>query len=123
MPADKMFQPVLTGTTDKPGVLLSLLGPFLGTFKGWLARKVNTIALVCSAAATAWIGKEWIMLESLASRFGVDADGLAQLHANGVELQHVVTGLVSTVTFGIVEIILSRLSAKVAEKPPVALPV
>ncbi len=56
-----------------------------------------------------------------AGAFPHDSNG--DHHANGVELQHVVTGIVSTVTFGIVEIILSRLSAKVAEKPSVALPV
>ena len=102
----------------------SLIARFMGTFKGWLLRKAVTFSTIASSAVTAWLYAKWSLVEQLASQAGADADTLKQLHAQGVETAQVMGALVATAITGAIDILLSRVAAKVAEEPkaPVALP-
>lgn len=111
-------------TEGRTPLVNSVLAKFLGTFRGWVVRKAVTLATVASAAVTSWLAAKWAMIESLASKAGVDADQLAELHAQGGQITAVAGAFIATLITGAAEASLSRVAAKVAEQPviPKALP-
>ncbi len=95
----------------------SLLTPFLGTFRGWVTRYAVRLTGMLTIAITAGITGKWMQIEEIAAKAGASAETLADLHAQGVSLSTVVAGVIASLIMGGVDIILSRLAAKIAEVP------
>ena len=94
-----------------------ILGQFLGTFRGWITRYAVRLTGALTLAITTWITAKWWMLEELAAQAGASAQTLADLHAQGISLATVLAGLVASLIMAGLDILLSRIAAKVSEQP------